>query len=75
MFDSRLNIAQQVAEEVRRHFGDRVFRTAVARSVRLSEAPSHGKPVIFYDFRSVGAQNYISLAQEVIHAVEKAGTR
>ena len=75
MFDSRLNIAQQVAEEVRRHFGDRVFQTAISRSVRLSEAPSHGKPIIFYDFRSTGAQNYIALAQEVIHAVEKTGTR
>jgi chromosome partitioning protein len=74
MFDSRLNIAQQVAEEVRRHFGDRVFQTAISRSVRLSEAPSHGKPIIFYDFRSTGAQNYIALAQEVIHAVEKTGT-
>lgn len=75
MYDSRLNIAQQVVQEVRSHFGDKVFKTVVQRSVRLSEAPSHGKPVIFYDFRSAGAQNYIALAQEVIHAVEKAGTR
>ncbi len=75
MFDGRLNIAQQVADEVRAHFGDKVFRTAVTRSVRLAEAPSHGKPIIFYDFRCSGAQNYISLAQEVIHAAEKARTR
>ena len=75
MYDGRLNIAQQVAEEVRKHFGDKVFNTAIQRSVRLSEAPSHGKPIIFYDFRSSGAQNYISLAQEVIHAVEKTRTR
>lgn len=75
MYDGRLNIAQQVADEVRAHFGDRVFKTAIQRSVRLAEAPSHGKPVIFYDFRSSGAQNYIALAQEVIHAVEKARPR
>jgi chromosome partitioning protein len=75
MYDARLNIARQVVEEVRTYFPDRVFKTAIARSVRLAEAPSHGKPVIFYDFRSIGAQNYIALAEEVIHAVEKAGSR
>lgn len=75
MYDSRLNIAQQVVQEVRAHFDDRVFNTVIQRSVRLSEAPSHGKPIIFYDFRSAGAQNYIALAQEVIHAVEKTSAR
>lgn len=75
MFDGRLNIAQAVVAEVRAHFGPKVFRTAIARSVRLAEAPSHGKPIIFYDFRSVGAQNYIALAEEVIHAVEKTRAR
>jgi chromosome partitioning protein len=75
MFDGRLNIAQAVVSEVRAHFGKKVFRTAIARSVRLAEAPSHGKPIIFYDFRSTGAQNYIALAEEVIHAVEKTRTR
>ncbi len=75
MFDGRLNIAQAVVNEVRTHFGKKVFRTAIARSVRLAEAPSHGKPVIFYDFRSTGAQNYIALAEEVIHAVEKTRSR
>lgn len=75
MFDSRLNIAQQVASEVRDHFPGQVFNSIINRSVRLAEAPSHGKPIIFYDFRSVGAQNYISLAQEVINAAEKARTR
>lgn len=75
MFDGRLNIAQAVMAEVRSHFGDKVFRTAIARSVRLAEAPSHGKPIIFYDFRSTGAQNYIALAEEVIHAVEKTRSR
>ncbi|MCX7964825.1 MAG: AAA family ATPase [Candidatus Sumerlaea chitinivorans] len=75
MYDGRLNIAQQVVSEVRAHFGDRVFRTPIARSVRLAEAPSHGKPIIFYDWRSAGAQNYIALTEEVIHAVEKTRTR
>lgn len=75
MYDARLNIARQVVDEVRAYFPGRVFKTAIARSVRLAEAPSHGKPVIFYDFRSIGAQNYIALAEEVIHAVEKAGAR
>jgi chromosome partitioning protein len=71
MYDGRLNIAQQVAQEVRTHFGDKVFGTQIVRSVRLAEAPSHGKPIIFYDFRSIGAQSYIALAQEVLDAVEK----
>jgi len=62
-----------VVEEVRDHFGDKVFKTVIARSVRLTEAPSHGQPVIFYDPRSTGAQNYIALAEEVIHAAEKTG--
>ena len=76
MYDARLNIARQVVDEVRSYFGDKVFETLVTRSVRLAEAPSHGKPVIFYDFRCTGSQNYIALAQEVIHAVEKtAGAR
>lgn len=75
MYDSRLNIAQQVVDEVRAHFPGKVFNTMVHRSVRLAEAPSHGKPIIFYDFRSTGAQNYIALAQEVLHAAEKTRTR
>lgn len=75
MYDSRLNIAQQVVEEVRTHFGELVFKTLVHRSVRLAEAPSHGKPIILYDFRSTGSLNYIALAEEVLHAVEKTRTR
>ncbi|MBX7245192.1 MAG: AAA family ATPase [Candidatus Sumerlaeaceae bacterium] len=75
MYDARLNIARQVVDEVRAHFTGKVFETLIVRSVRLAEAPSHGKPIIFYDFRSTGSQNYISLAQEVIYAVEKAGSR
>lgn len=66
MYDPRTNLAQQVADEVRSFFGDRVFRTVIPRNVRLSEAPSHGKPIILYDERSRGAQAYRELAREVI---------
>jgi chromosome partitioning protein len=73
MFDSRNNLANQVAQEVRSHFGKKVFSTVIHRNVVLSEAPSHGKPVILYDIRSRGAQNYLDLAKEVIKNA-KAGT-
>ena len=66
MFDGRVNLASQVAAEVRHHFGERVFRTVIPRNVRLSEAPSHGKPVILYDIRCAGAEGYLQLAREVI---------
>jgi chromosome partitioning protein len=66
MFDVRLRLANQVAGELRKYFGDRVFQTVVQRNVRLSEAPSFGKPVLLYDATSVGARNYIALAREVI---------
>jgi chromosome partitioning protein len=66
MFDSRLRLSNQVVEEVRRHFGKKVFDTLIARNVRLSEAPSHGKPVILYDALCTGSQNYLELAKEVI---------
>ncbi len=66
MFDARTNLAIQVVEEVKSYFGDKVFRTIIPRNVRLSEAPSHGKPVIAYDARSRGALLYQELAQEVI---------
>lgn len=66
MFDSRLRLSNQVVEEVKRHFDDRVFDTIVYRNVRISEAPSHGKPVILYDAVSTGAQNYLALAKEII---------
>jgi chromosome partitioning protein len=74
MYDGRTNLAQQVQSEVRRVFGDRVFKTVIARSVRLSEASSFGAPIILYDYRSTGAQNYINLCQEVVHACEKTGS-
>ena len=66
MFDSRLNLARQVAEEARSYFGDRVYKTIIGRNVKLGEAPSFGKPIILYDIMSTGAQNYINLAEEVI---------
>ncbi len=65
MFDTRLRLSKQVAEEVRNYFGEKVFDTIISRNVRLSEAPSFGKPVILYDALSVGTQNYIDLAQEI----------
>ena len=66
MVDLRSNLSRQVIEEARAHFGDRVYRTMIPRNVRLSEAPSHGKPVLLYDIRSKGAQAYLSLAAELI---------
>ena len=66
MFDSRLRLSNQVVDEVKNHFGDKVFKTIITRNVRLSESPSHGKPVILYDILSAGARNYISLANEIV---------
>ncbi len=66
MFDRRNNLSQQVAHEVRSHFQRYVFKTIIPRNVRLSEAPSHGKPVLLYDVRSTGAQSYLALARELI---------
>lgn len=66
MYDRRNNLSQQVAEEVRMHFKKGVFRTMIPRNVRLSEAPSHGKPILLYDIRSTGAQSYLALAKEFI---------
>ncbi len=66
MYDSRTNLSDQVASEVRRFFGPRVYDTIIPRSVRLAEAPSHGKPITLYDPTSRGAQAYQMLAQEVI---------
>lgn len=74
MFDSRNNLASQVAEEVRTYYGNKVFTTVIHRNVALSEAPSHGKPILLYDIRSRGAQSYLELAKEVITNA-KAGTR
>jgi len=65
MYDSRLNLSNQVMDEVRSYFGERVYKTIIARNVRLSEAPSFGKPIILYDILSTGAKAYIQLAKEV----------
>ena len=66
MFDSRTNLSLQVAQEVKRHFPGQVFATVVPRNVRLSEAPSHGKPICAYDPYSRGAEAYAALAEEVV---------
>jgi chromosome partitioning protein len=72
MFDGRTNLANQVLEELTRAFPDQLLATRVTRSIRLSEAPSHGKPIIYYDSRSTGASQYMSLAEEILHVREKA---
>ncbi len=66
MYDDRTNLSRQVTDEVRKFFGDKVYRTVIPRNVRLGEAPSHGKPAILYDIRSKGAEAYMQLAQEVL---------
>jgi chromosome partitioning protein len=66
MYDSRNNLSRQVSEEVRKHFTTQVFETVIPRNVRLSEAPSHGLPVLLYDISSRGALAYLELAKEII---------
>lgn len=66
MYDNRLNLCNQVAQEVRDYFNEKVYKTVISRNVRLGEAPSFGKPIIMYDAVCTGSQNYISLAEEVI---------
>ena len=68
MFDKRTNLAYQVAEEAEKYFKDLVFKTMVPRNVRLSEAPSFGKPILLYDATSAGAQSYFDLAKEILNA-------
>jgi chromosome partitioning protein len=73
MFDARLNLSQQVADEARKFFAERVYKTSIPRNVRLSEAPSFGKPIVLYDPHSSGAESYRQLAREVLeHAEEGA---
>jgi chromosome partitioning protein len=67
MYDSRLNLAKQVADEARKFFGDKVYQTVIKRNVKLSEAPSFGKPIVLYDRFSQGAENYINLAKEILN--------
>ncbi len=66
MFDSRNNLCHQVSGEIREHFKDQVFKSVVPRNVKLSECPSHGKPILLYDVNSKGAMSYLSLAKEII---------
>lgn len=73
MFDGRTTLANQVADELRRYFRDKVYRTIIPRNITLAEAPSHGKPVILYDIHSKGAQSYITLAKEVIGNEDRTG--
>ena len=70
MYDSRLNLCRQVAEDAKEYFGAKVFRTPVPRNVRLAEAPSFGKPILLYDVQSVGAKSYLAVAQELLHRLE-----
>jgi chromosome partitioning protein len=66
MYDTRTRLSNQVADEVKRYFDDRVFKSVIARNVRLAEAPSFGKPALLYDSTSVGSKNYLALAREII---------
>jgi chromosome partitioning protein len=71
MFDQRLNLSHQVAEEVRKYFGDKVYKTVINRNVRISESPSYGKPIILYDAISTGAKNYMALTNELLERNSK----
>ena len=66
MYDGRLNLSRQVEQEARKYFADKVYETVITRNVRLSEAPSFGKPIILYDVDSTGAKNYLRFAEEVL---------
>jgi chromosome partitioning protein len=66
MYDDRTNLTRQVADDLKDFFGDEVFKTVIPRSIRLAEAPSHGKPILLYDVRSKGAESYIRLAKEIL---------
>ena len=75
MFDERTNLAQQVAAELKNHFGDKLCATSIPRNVRLAEAPSYGKPALLYDARSRGAEAYIKLAKEIMGRGAARGAR
>lgn len=66
MFDSRNNLSRQVADEVKKHFKEKVFRSVIPRNVKLSESPSHGKPVLLYDIGCAGAMGYLNMARELL---------
>ncbi len=73
MYDSRLNLCRQVAEDAKEYFGAKVFMTPIPRNVRLAEAPSFGKPILLYDVQSVGAKSYLAVTQELMRRVENPG--
>ena len=73
MYDSRLNLCRQVAEDAKEYFGPKVFLTPIPRNVRLAEAPSFGKPILLYDVQSVGAKSYLAVAQELMRRLESPG--
>ena len=75
MYDARLNLSKQVANEAREYFGGQVFDTIVPRNVRIAEAPSFGKPILLYDIQSVGAKSYLALAQEFIQTCKTNTTK
>ena len=66
MYDSRLNLCRQVAEDVKEYFGEKVIGSVIPRNIRLAEAPSHGKPILMYDVASIGAKSYLAAAQELL---------
>jgi len=72
MYDSRNKLSSEVADDVREHFGDKVYKTMIPRNVRVSEAPSVGKPVLLYDLSCAGSQAYVSLAKEVVRQERKS---
>jgi chromosome partitioning protein len=71
MFDERTNLSEQVREDLKNHFADKMLQTVIPRNVRLAEAPSFGKPIIIYDIRSKGAESYIRLAKEILNHEKK----
>ena len=73
MYDSRISLLRQVQDEIRAHFGDKVYRTVIPRNVTLAEAPSYGRPVMLYNAASAGAQAYLDLGKELLnHGKESA---
>src|SRR5438094_2391079 len=73
MYDARLNLSRQVADEAKEYFGTQMFTVTIPRNVRLAEAPSFGKPIVLYDVQSIGARSYLAVAQELIRRVERTG--
>ena len=67
MYDSRLNLSNQIVEEVNQYFGDKVYKTYIHRNVKLGEAPSFGKPILLYNASSKGSHNYMSLVSEILN--------